>query len=224
MKSFLYQSELGAHMVENLLGNENFIDRLVRADKGLAGNMLNKITELIGSFKAMGDATSRAEYRRLKQAEWMYLYAVEKAGYKYVNGRIEEDDEEDVDSDEEIQYNRKKAKYISYNKVGMNVVFEIKSKLKKLYGDIDGIADDVAVDVGDKIYIVDSDCEKGKIGFGIKEIIRIKDRETRLLCVRENNNDLLSKGLISDELSESFRRENDSYSESDGRQPVRRDI
>lgn len=111
MKLFLYQSELGAHIVENLLGNEDFIDRLVRENKGLAGTILNKIYDLIGSFKSMGDATSRAEYKRLKQAEWMYFYAVEKAGYKYVNGRIEEDDEEDVEKEIRASYTEYNKKY-----------------------------------------------------------------------------------------------------------------
>lgn len=105
----LYKSELGAHLSANLLGTESFIDKLVRENTTIAEKVLNKISDLKQMFERLGDAEARAEYKKIKKAEKLYLDAVEKAGYAYVGrkiiGAIEEREEEP-----KFSYAGKKAK------------------------------------------------------------------------------------------------------------------
>ncbi|MBQ9784084.1 MAG: hypothetical protein IJW29_01140 [Clostridia bacterium] len=80
--------ELGAHMAEEVLGNERFIERIVREDASLAEKIMGKLRDLIDAFKSLTSREARAEYKRLQEAEKLYLAAVEKAGYNYVAGKI----------------------------------------------------------------------------------------------------------------------------------------
>ncbi len=93
----LYKSELGAHLSANMLGTESFIDKLVRENTTIAEKILNKLSDLKQMFERLGDAEARAEYKKIKKAEKLYLGAVEKAGYAYVGrkivGAIEESEE-----------------------------------------------------------------------------------------------------------------------------------
>ena len=112
----LFESEVGAHLTENLLGNENFIDRLVGKETKLAEKVLNKIADLKKMFERIGNAEARVEYKRIKKAEKLYLGAVEKAGYAYINRKIVASRRrEEVDASEEIQYNRKYFKFLHKN-------------------------------------------------------------------------------------------------------------
>ena len=107
----VYESELGAHLTENLLGNESFIDRLVGKETKLAEKVLNKIADLKKMFERIGNAEARAEYKRIKKAEKLYL----GAGYAYINRKIVASRRrEEVDASEEIQYNRKKTPYVQW--------------------------------------------------------------------------------------------------------------
>ena len=111
-----YESELGAHLTENLLGNESFIDKLVGKDTKLAEKVLNKIADLKKMFERVGNAEARAEYKQIKKAEKLYLGAVEKAGYAYINRKIvAARKKEELDKNEEIQYNRKYFKFLHKN-------------------------------------------------------------------------------------------------------------
>ena len=84
----LYKSELGAHLSANMLGTESFIDKLVRENTTIAEKILNKLSDLKQMFERLGDAEARAEYKKIKKAEKLYLSAVEKAGYAYVGRKI----------------------------------------------------------------------------------------------------------------------------------------
>ena len=84
----LYKSELGAHLTANLLGNENFVDRLVREDTTIAEKVLNKISDLRRMLESFSNPEARAEYKKIKKAEKLYLDAVENAGYAYVGRKI----------------------------------------------------------------------------------------------------------------------------------------
>ena len=103
-----YQSELGAHMTANLLGSESFIDKLVRDNTTIAEKILNKLSNLKKRLECLGNPDARAEYKKIKKAEKLYLDAVEKAGYAYVGRKIissyqeRESDESDI-----AKYNRK---------------------------------------------------------------------------------------------------------------------
>ncbi len=134
-----YKSELGAHLTANLLGNENFIDRLVREDTTIAEKVLNKISDLTRMLESFSNPEARAEYKKIKKAEKLYLDAVENAGYAYVGrkiiGAIEEREEkvkffakEDYDPEKagiHSQINNSQAKLNS-----MRVVFSGNTPLK----------------------------------------------------------------------------------------------
>ena len=93
-----YQTEVGAHMTENLLGNEEFIERIVREEGSLAEKILNKLDHLKDVFKSLGFSESAKEMRDIIKARNSYLKAVEASGRKYVNGKIIViDDEKDKD-------------------------------------------------------------------------------------------------------------------------------
>ncbi len=59
-------------MSEAILGNEQFINKLVREDASLAGKIIDKIKSLIEMLKNIGDSAARAEHRRLVEAERLY--------------------------------------------------------------------------------------------------------------------------------------------------------
>lgn len=111
--------------------------------------------------------------------------------------------EEEVDSEERKVYNRKKsARYIQFEKVGNEVVRHIRIELKKIYGNSDGVADGIAIEHGNDVYIVDSGRENGSITFGIRKKIRITRADLRADFIRRKNNDAVSNGYISDGLSQ----------------------
>ena len=111
--------------------------------------------------------------------------------------------EEEVDSEERKVYNRKKsARYIQFEKVGNEVVRHIRSELKKIYGNSDGVADGIAIEHGNDVYIVDSGRENESITFGIRRKKRILDTNLRADFIRRKNNDAVSNGYISDGLSQ----------------------
>lgn len=91
----VYKTELMAHMSEELLGNEKFIEKLVVQNKSLAAKVLHKIKNLLSSLGNIKNDNARAQHRFLKTAENLYLNAIHRAGYKYVNGRIVEDEEKE---------------------------------------------------------------------------------------------------------------------------------
>lgn len=134
----VYESELGAHLTENLLGNESFIDRLVGKETKLAEKVLNKIADLKKMFERIGNAEARAEYKRIKKAEKLYLGAVEKAGYAYINRKIVASRRrEEIDASEEIQYNRKKTPYVQWKSDALAWANSSRTKI----GDMDSGSD-----------------------------------------------------------------------------------
>ena len=211
-----YQGEVGARMSEYLLGNEAFIDKLVAKDASFAKKFVFKIQSLIDMFRQLGNSETGPEYKRLKKAESLYLSAARKAGdarlVKYILGHSPELEEE-VDSDAQIVYNRKKtARYIPYEKVGDEVIRHIKTELKKIYNNEDGVADGIAIEHGSDVYIVDSGRENGSTTFGVRRRRRISDARARAEYIRRNNNESIRNGYISDGLSSKFgdRYDNDS--------------
>ncbi len=82
-------NEIGARLAEETLGSERFIERIVQKDKSLAQRILVKIRDLLQAFRTLGNKEARAEYKRLKTAEKLYMEAMEKAGGKAVAERVE---------------------------------------------------------------------------------------------------------------------------------------
>ena len=104
-----------------------------------------------------------------------------------------------------------KAKYLSYNKVGIDNVVYIKDQLRKIYEDLEsGIADEIAIAKDDTVYIIDSGKENGKIQMGIRKKFVLSNADLREEYIRRINNDAVSKGRVSDELSSKLKREDDN--------------
>ncbi len=89
-----FTSELGAHMSEAILGNEDFIDRVVRSDASLTEKVIGKIRSLKEAFARIGDAEAQAQHKRLVEAEKRYLKAIKAAGYQYRGGKVLVSEEE----------------------------------------------------------------------------------------------------------------------------------
>lgn len=206
-----FTSETGAIMSERALGNERFIAKLVRSDTTLAEKVISKIKDGIENLRSFQTAEKRAEYKFLQQAEKLYLKAIEEAGYKYVGGKIirPDKDEEDVTEteSEEQKYSKKVAKYIPYDKIGNENIRAIRRKLSDIYQGIDdAIADGIAIENDNTIYVVDSGKDNGEIRFGIRLKIEIDDntlRKQRLVVI---NDRAISKGFISSELFGQIKR------------------
>lgn len=206
-----FKTEVVAHESGFLLGNEQFIDRLVTADSSLAKRIVKRIINLKQAFSKTGEA--KAEIQTLRRAEGLYLSAARQAGniklFKFIldhDRDLKEEVKDDVDNEVETRYNRKKtARYIPYEKAGDDVVRHIKTELKKIYNNEDGVADGIAIEHGSDVYIVDSGRENGSTTFGIRRRRRILDARLRAEFIRRKNNDAISKGYISDGLLGKFR-------------------
>jgi len=194
----VYASEIVAHMAENLLGNEAFIEKIVSRDANLATKVFQKITNLKGVFARIGSSQVQAEHKRLVKAEKLWLNAAQKAGVD-LSRKIANDDEEGVDSDNQTLYNENqpqfalnRVKYISYATIERNnsgAVDDVRSQLRNLYsGIVDGVADGIALEVGNKVYIVDSgkDAKRG-IEFGFRRQITISDKARREQYIKNIN-------------------------------------
>ena len=200
-----FMSEVGAHEAEYLLGNEDFIYSIVAKESSFAQKFVQKIESLKKAFERIGDKEARQAHKRLLTAEKLWLKAAYKAGDMKLARFILAHDlelEEEVDSDAQIVYNKKKtARYIPYEKVGEDVVRHIKTELKKIYNNEDGVADGIAIEHGSDVYIVDSGRENGSTTFGIRRRRRISDARLRAEFIRSTNNDAISKRFVSDEIS-----------------------
>ena len=100
-----------------------------------------------------------------------------------------------------------KQDYFSYQTLGIRVVSHIRQELQKLYADVeDGIANGIAVEYGNKVYITDSSKENGILRFGIhKDIVyEIDDAQSRKDLIKEINDEQISEEQISDGLLEKF--------------------
>lgn len=99
-----FASELIASIAEDSVGTDGaFIDRLVRGNETLAAKVINKIHDAVAALESRKSPEARAEYKRLKNAEKLFMRAVESTGKRYVDGKIVADDEDDG----KIQYSKK---------------------------------------------------------------------------------------------------------------------
>jgi len=84
----LYASEVTAHESEMLLGNEAFIDRIVREDGGFAEKIVSRVLSLDKAFAKLGDKEAKAQHKLVRQAERLYLKAAEAAGNNAIQKMI----------------------------------------------------------------------------------------------------------------------------------------
>ena len=168
-----FKTEVVAHETGFLLGNEQFIDRLVTADSSLAERIVKRIINLKQAFLKTGEA--KAEIQTLRRAEGLYLSAARQAGniklFKFIldhDRDLKEEVNDDVDSDAQIVYNKKykreRAYYSQYNTTAMQWAFSSKTKsgdIKVLYNPQDNtwnklVADDTEERYGTLLSIKDT--------------------------------------------------------------------
>ncbi|MBQ3063994.1 MAG: hypothetical protein IJC99_04250 [Clostridia bacterium] len=206
-------SEVVASQSEALFGDEQTIARLTRTNRSLAEKILDRIKAFLEVFTAK-TPEEKAEVRRMQRAKQLFEQALGKAGTKYAVREMQSAEKGDVVLDGESvvgynntvpQFSTKRAKYISYDKLGASNVAFIRRQLYKLYQGVEnGIANSVAIENGNTVYIVDSGCENGDISFGVRERRIVTDAQLRAEIIRRRNNESLSKGYISDGLSSRF--------------------
>ena len=220
------RSEIAQIATENVLGNADFVKRLIKGEPSRAERILNKIVQIKNALSGEKGATANKEIAFVRKAERLYLNAIAELGGTYRDGKIsfanrEEDENaaEAVDESGDVRYNdseiqfAKKAKYISYNKIGMANIAFLRNELRKLYSDVsDGVADSIAISQGSTVYIVDSGKDNGEISFGVRRKKVVSDEINRSQFIRRANNDAVRNGHISDELLGKFgvRLDNDS--------------
>ena len=71
---------MAANETDILLGNEAFIDRIVREDASTAQKLVGKILSLDKAFSTLKDKEARAQHKLVREAERLYLKAAETAG------------------------------------------------------------------------------------------------------------------------------------------------
>ena len=91
-----FGDELGAHMAAEVLDNEAVIDRLVGEQSTLAEKIMLKIKDIGRAFSRMTDKDARAQYDRVKRAEGLYYAAIERRGWKVIDGKILGNDDEKI--------------------------------------------------------------------------------------------------------------------------------
>lgn len=123
---------------------------------------------------------------------------------------IEEDSTEsdnEVDNSGEIRYSfkgKKTARYIN-NSLNTPTLSAIRRQINELFGEVDsGIANGVAVEFGDSVYIVDAGVEDGRVDYGVRSKETISDNDLRKEYIRRKNGKSIREGYISDGLSSKF--------------------
>ena len=107
----------------------------------------------------------------------------------------------------EIRYSfkgKKTARYIN-KKLDTPTLSFIRNELSKMYGPIDSaIADGIAIEKDNTIFVVDSGIEGSEIDFGVKSVKTISDNDLRKEYIRRKYDEAIRKGHISYELSSRF--------------------
>ena len=113
----------------------------------------------------------------------------------------------ELDNSGEIRYSfkgKKTARYINKQLDTPTISF-LRNELRKIYGPIDSaIADGIAIEKDNSIYVVDSGIEGSKIDFGVKSVKTISDNDLRKEYIRRKYDEAIRKGHISYELSSRF--------------------
>ena len=134
-----FKSEVGAHETEYLLGNEEFIDRIVAKDSSFVEKFLKKIENLRKAFDKVGDKDAEKAKKQLHKAEKLYLKAASQAGnMKLMRFLLSNnpDLKKEIDLSEQIQYN-KKTPYIQWKSDALAWSNNAKTKI----GDMDSGSD-----------------------------------------------------------------------------------
>ena len=210
-KQRLYISEVIATQTEFLFGNEQSIARLTATKKNLAQKILDKIKNFIKVLKAK-TPDEKNFIKKLQQAETLFEKALSKAGTDYLI-KQSIDANKNIDYNNETKFARKTVTYIPYSKIGDENVGAIRQSLRNIYGNLDNcVADGIAIENGNTIYIVDSGKENGELRFGIRNTIKISDETLRKERMVKINDRAIQDGFISEQLSGKIRGSSDKHS------------
>lgn len=233
-------SELTALLTEELIGNEQFIDKVVAEQPNIAMRIVKKIQNLIKLFKMSGE--KRAEYKVLTMAENMYLRSAYDHGRQNLiqiieqgienNKQVQVDEQNDevgVDQNGEVRYNsvepiaqysrRKTRPYLKYEKIGYENVEYLRKEVKRLFNGVNGIANNIGLSKENDIYYCDCSNENGEIFLGVYRKTTVEDKKIRFENLEDINERAISKGYVCDEVSRNLRRSSNERSGSSiGRQ------
>lgn len=210
-KQRLYLSEVIATQSEFLFGNEQAIERLTAEKRNLAQKIYDKIKNFIQVLKAK-TPEERQMIRKLQKAEQLFEKALSKAGTEYLVKQSIDSKNKNI-YNEETKFARKTATYIPYNKIGDENVSAIRQSLRNIYGNFDNcVADGIAIEKGNTIYVVDSGKENGELRFGIRNTIKISDETLRKERMVKINDRAIQDGFISEQLFGKIRGSSNKYS------------
>jgi hypothetical protein len=227
----LFASELTARSSELYLGSEEFIDRIIASDTSLAKKIFDKIFNTKQALQKVDK--NNAEVKRLLKAEKLWLDASKRIGNvqlaKYIQSKekeLKEKLQEGVENEGQTQYNRKGfqkvRKYKTVTQQERSFIF--RNLVKLFFGYDNVIANDIAIENGDKVYIVDSGKENGKTDFQVVEAYIITNKQLREEFIRRTNDESVSKGHISDGLSSKFGDKYDNDRGSDTRHKLGQEL
>lgn len=206
---------ISQYVSETMFTDEATIERLASTDESIFKKVYNWIKSKVERFK-IKSAEDRQVYDFLHKAKSLYKKALEnsRGGQNSIHYSIDKEDKKGYNKS-----TRKVVKYIPYSRVGNDNVFQIRRELGMIYNGFDDcVADGVAIESGDKVFIVDSSKEDGDLRFGIRKQINISNNELRQEYIRRTNYESVSKGYISDGLSSRFRDRYDNNRSSNRRQ------
>ena len=207
---------ISQYVSETMFTDEATIERLASTDESIFKKVYNWIKSKVERFK-IKSAEDRQVYDFLHKAESLYKKALENSvgGSNSVRYSIDKNEKKSYSKS-----SRKVAKYIPYSKVGNENVTHIKRELSKIYNGFDDcVADGIAIENDNTIYVVDSGKENGELRFGIRNTIKISDETLRKERMVKINDRAIQDGFISEQLSGKIRGSSDKYSRgSIGRQ------
>ena len=106
-----------------------------------------------------------------------------------------------------VRYSYKSARYINRS-LTIPTLSYIRNELRKIYGnENNAIADGIAIEQGNVIYIVDSGIDNGIIDFGVRTSKTISNEKLRKEYLWRKNDESIRKGYVSDGLSSNFGNE-----------------
>ena len=125
-------------------------------------------------------------------------------GSRTIKFSLKDSDGNELYNSSEIRYSFKGKRTASYinKRLDTPTLNFIRNELRKIYGPIDSaIADGIAIEKDNTIYVVDSGIEDGKIDFGVLYYIEIADDNLRYKNMEEINDRAVSKGHVDNEIS-----------------------
>ena len=203
-EKYIVKTELVSNIIGDLLGNSYFVERMgARNDSAWKRFVLALKAADMG--KAAGVSQETQKY--LSGLYKSYVKAMDDAGRGVKVSSIVDEEEKEKAAEgtseaNERESRQKTVRYISFKRIGTETVREIRAKLSELYDGKDGVADGIAIAIGETVYVVDSGCEDGEISFGVRRRKTIANEVARSKFIKETNDDAISKIQISDGLYE----------------------